>query len=47
MRVDLSVAKAKTEAAVAAKNVALDVAIENLTALDGRVQVESYGHTYV
>jgi len=38
---DLSVAKSKTEAEVAAKNVALDVAIENLTALDGRVQVDN------
>jgi len=37
----LSIAKAKTEAAVASRNVALDVAIENLTALDGRVQVDN------
>ena len=36
---ELSVAKAKTEAAIAARNVGLDVALENLTALDGRVQV--------
>jgi len=38
---ELSLAKNKTEAAVAAKNVALDVAIENLTSLDGRVQVDN------
>jgi len=38
---ELSIGKAKTEAAVAARNVALDVAIENLTALDGRVQVDN------
>jgi len=38
---DLSMAKSKTEAAIAARNVALDVALENLTALDGRVQVDN------
>jgi len=38
---ELSIAKSKTEAAVASRNVALDVAIENLTALDGRVQVDN------
>ena len=30
----------KTEAAIAAKNVSLDVALENLCTLDGRVQVD-------
>jgi len=38
---ELSLAKAKTEAAIAARNVGLDVALENLTALDGRVQVDN------
>ena len=30
----------KAEAAIAAKNVSLDVALENLCTLDGRVQVD-------
>ena len=42
---ELSIGKAKTEAAVASRNVALDVAVENLTALDGRTQVRSGGRT--
>lgn len=37
---ELSLAKNKTEAAITAKNVSLDVAVENLCILDGRVQVD-------
>jgi len=37
---ELSLAKNKAEAAIAAKNVSLDVALENLCTLDGRVQVD-------
>jgi len=37
---ELSLAKDKTESAIAAKNISLDVALENLVTLDGRVQVD-------